>query len=95
MDRAILEWLNAEARGQPWRVLAQIAAVGLVAVPLLVFAVLLAGRAVHRSSRAVSAAVVLVAGLAVAVAVNYGLTPVRHEQPASSKLKVPLSPRLT
>lgn len=73
MDRAVLEWLNGEARGQPWRVLAQVAAVGLVAVPLLILVVLGARRVMDRSTRGVSATAVTLAGIAFGVAVNSGL----------------------
>jgi hypothetical protein len=73
VDGAILEWLNGDAQGQPWRALAQFVAVGFVAVPVLVLVVLLVRGVLARSARAVSVAVLTVAGLAVAVAVNYGL----------------------
>ena len=70
VDRAILEWLNSAAQGQPWRALAQIAAVGMVAVPLLILAVVAVRGVVDRSARAVATVAVTVAGQILAVAAN-------------------------
>jgi membrane-associated phospholipid phosphatase len=71
VDRAILEWLNGEAQGQPWRVLAQIAAVGLVVVPLLIFAAVAVGRIRDRSTTAAATAALTVAGIGIGLAANY------------------------